>query len=163
LGSFIVAKLAVNRMMTIGSGCIVMFSGGGSVYARPNFNAYAISKAGVIRMVENIAEELALAGISGITINAVAPGAVKTQMTEEVIKADLKAGEKGLNEALETFRTGGTSLKQITDLIDFLIHKEINHGLTGRLIHVRENYRDLALKYGKNVPEEIGKSRRITI
>ena len=163
LGSFIVSKIAVKQMAKSGYGSIIMFSGGGAAYGRANFSAYGVSKTGVLRMIETIAEELKLAGYPNIIINAVAPGAAKTRMTEEVIKAGLKAGGKALEEAADTFRTGGTSLKQITDLIDFLIDPKANCGLTGRLIHVREDYRLLIEKFRANVPNEIGKIRRIPI
>ncbi len=163
LGSFIVSKIAVKQMIKSGHGSIIMFSGGGAVYGRSNFSAYGVSKTGVLRMVETIAEELRLAGYTGIIINAVAPGAVKTRMTEEVIKAGIKAGGKALEEAADTFRTGGTSLKQITDLIDFLITPKANCGLTGRLIHVREEYKLLINKFKANVPADIGKIRRVPI
>jgi len=163
LGSFIVSKIAVKWMAKSGHGSIIMFSGGGAAYGRANFSAYGVSKTGVLRMVETIAEELKLSIYTNIIINAVAPGAVKTRMTEEVIKAGFKAGGKALEEAADTFRTGGTSLKQITDLIDFLIDLKANCGLTGRLIHVRENYKQLVKQYGNSVPGDIGKLRRIPI
>lgn len=163
LGSFIVSKIAVKQMVKTGYGSIIMFSGGGAAYGRPNFSAYGVSKTGVLRMVETLSEELRLAGFNKITINAIAPGAVKTRMTQKVIKYGSKAGKKALQEAVDTFRTGGTSMKQITDLLDFLIEPQANCGLTGRLIHVREDYRAVINKYGSNVPAEIGKIRRISI
>jgi 3-oxoacyl-[acyl-carrier protein] reductase len=162
-GSFIVARAAIRQMIKNGYGSVILFSGGGAAYARPNFSAYAASKTGILRMVETMAEELKLAGYPRITINAVAPGAVKTRMTKEVIKASSKAGEKALEEAAEVSRTGGTPSKQITNLIDFLIDLEANCGLSGRLIHVQEDYQGLIKEFGARVPDDIGKIRRIPI
>ena len=150
-------------MIKKGYGSIILFSGGGAAYARPNFSAYAASKTGVLRMVETMAEELKAAGYPDIIINAVAPGAVKTRMTKAVLKAGLKAGEAALNEAAKVSRTGGTPSKKITNLIDFLIDLEANCGLTGRLIHVREDYRWLAKEFGARVPDDVGKIRRVPI
>ena len=163
LGSFIVSKIAVKQMVKSGYGSIIMFSGGGAVYGRPNFNAYGVSKTGVLRMVETIAEELNIAGYPDIIINAIAPGAVKTGMTSEILNAGQKAGKKALEEAAQVIKNGGTSSRQIIDLVDFLIDVKRNNGLTGRLIHVREDYKKLVKKYGKEVPDEIGKIRRVPI
>jgi NAD(P)-dependent dehydrogenase (short-subunit alcohol dehydrogenase family) len=162
-GSFIVARAAIRQMIKKGYGSIIMFSGGGSAYARPRFSAYGVSKTGILRMVETIAKELELAGYQKIIINAVAPGAVKTRMTSEVFRAGSKAGEKALEEAAQVLKTGGTSSREITSLIDFLVDLEANHGLTGRLIHVREDYHGLINKFGDSVPDDIGKIRRIPI
>lgn len=91
-GCFNVSKTAVSTLIREKlPGSIVHFSGGGSCNARPNFSSYGVSKTGVLRLVETIAEELRLARHEDIIINAVAPGAVKTRMTEEVIGAGEKA------------------------------------------------------------------------
>jgi NAD(P)-dependent dehydrogenase (short-subunit alcohol dehydrogenase family) len=114
-------------------------------------------------MVETIAEELRIAGYPNIIINAVAPGAVKTGMTDEILKAGKKAGGKALREAVEVIKNGGTPAREIIDLVDFLIDLKRNKGITGRLIHVKEDYDKLIRKYGRKVPEDTGKIRRIPI
>jgi 3-oxoacyl-[acyl-carrier protein] reductase len=163
LGSFMVSQIAVKEMTKKGRGSIIMFSGGGAVTARENFSAYSISKTGVLRMVEGIAEELKTAGYRHILINAIAPGAVSTGMTREILKAGKKAGKQALVEAAKVVEHGGTPASEIIKLVDFLIDVKKNKGLTGRLIHVREDYQGLIKRYGKNVPDEIGKIRRIPI
>ena len=163
LGCFIVSKAAIKRMMPAGCGSIVVFSGGGAVYGRPNFSAYGVSKTGILRMVETMAGELKNAGYSDIIINAISPGAVKTGMTEEILKAGQKAGKIALEEATQIIKNGGTSAQEIIDLVNFLIDTKLNNGLTGRLVHVREDYRKLVKEFGNNIPEEIGKIRRIPI
>jgi NAD(P)-dependent dehydrogenase (short-subunit alcohol dehydrogenase family) len=162
-GSFIVARTAIKQMIENGHGSVILFSGGGAAYARPNFSAYAASKTGVLRMVETMAEELKLAGYANVIINAVAPGAVRTRMTREVLKAGSRAGQKALEEADEVSRTGGTPSRQIINLIDFLIDSEANCGLSGRLIHIQEDYQWLVREFAARVPDDIGKIRRIPI
>jgi NAD(P)-dependent dehydrogenase (short-subunit alcohol dehydrogenase family) len=162
LGSFIVAKIAIKRMMFADFGSIIMFSGGGATCARPNFSAYGVSKTGVLRMVETIAEELNIAGYHHIIINAIAPGAVKTDMTNEILNAGEKAGKQALDEATEVVKSGGTPAQEIINLVDFLIDKKLNKYLTGRLIHVREDYLKLVRENNK-IKNEIGKIRRIPI
>jgi NAD(P)-dependent dehydrogenase (short-subunit alcohol dehydrogenase family) len=63
---------------------VVCFSGGGATKARPNFSAYGSAKTAIVRLVETIAAE---EGTSRLDINAVAPGAIATRMTDEVIQA----------------------------------------------------------------------------
>ena len=63
---------------------IICFSGGGATKARPNFSAYAAAKAGVVRLVENLAAEWTDVPVD---INAIAPGAINTAMTEETVRS----------------------------------------------------------------------------
>ena len=67
---------------------IVCFSGGGATGARPNFSAYACAKAGVVRLVENLAEEWR---DQAIDINAIAPGGIKTPGVGDVDEAKMAA------------------------------------------------------------------------
>ena len=39
-------------------GKIINFSGGGANYSRPNFSAYGVSKAAIVRLTETLADEL---------------------------------------------------------------------------------------------------------
>ncbi len=61
-----------------------------AAHARPNFSAYGVAKTGVLRLVETVSEECR---VSAFGINAVAPGAVRTGMTQEIIESAGKAGE----------------------------------------------------------------------
>ncbi len=163
LGSFIVSKAAVKRMIPSGHGSIIMFSGGGSAYSRPHFNAYGSSKTGVVRLVEIMADELITAGFQDITINAFAPGAVKTRMMNDILDAGPIAGKKELEKAAQVLKNGGTTDQEIISLMDFFMDHKINKGISGRLIHVREDYHQLIKKYGKEISGEIGKLRRIPL
>jgi NAD(P)-dependent dehydrogenase (short-subunit alcohol dehydrogenase family) len=53
--------------------CVVTFSGGGATGPAPRQDAYATSKAAIVRLTENLAAE-------GLKINAVAPGLVLTDI-----------------------------------------------------------------------------------
>jgi NAD(P)-dependent dehydrogenase (short-subunit alcohol dehydrogenase family) len=87
-GAFLTVRQACKRMKRSG-GRIVMFSGGGAATPRPNFTAYAAGKAGVVRLAETIALEMAPFDIE---INALAPGFVATRMAEEIETAGLNPG-----------------------------------------------------------------------
>jgi NAD(P)-dependent dehydrogenase (short-subunit alcohol dehydrogenase family) len=162
-GCFNVAKVAIeNLLLYKKSGSIIMFSGGGSCYARPNFISYGVSKTGVLRLVETISEELKISGNEKIIINAIAPGSVNTKMTKEVIESKDRVGIKAYNEACETVKNGGTKLDEITNLVEFLCDFEKNRYISGRLIHVRENYNGF-VESELFKKEENGKLRRINL
>lgn len=110
---------------------IVCLSGGGGTKARANFSAYAAAKTGVVRLVETIAEENRG---SALDINAIAPGAINTRLTEEVLA--LGPGVVGQAEydiAVKQKASGGGSLERALGLIDFLL-SEKSDGITGRLL-----------------------------
>src|SRR5271166_5623951 len=58
-------------------GAIVTFAGGGATSPQPRYDAYATSKAAVVRLTENLALELAE---HGVRVNAVSPGFVATDI-----------------------------------------------------------------------------------
>ena len=117
---------------------IINFSGGGSTSSRPYFTAYAVSKTAIVKFTEILADEIA---DQNIDINAIAPGAVNTNMLDEVLTAKSLAGEE---YALETIRkkSGGVSPKKAVDLCQFLLSEDAN-GVTGKLISaIWDDYRN---------------------
>lgn len=110
---------------------VVCFSGGGATKARPNFSAYACAKSAVVRLVENIAAEETSAAVD---INAIAPGAINTRMTEEVIaKGPTLAGESEYRAALAQKASGGGSIDRALDLVEWLL-SPASDGISGRLL-----------------------------
>lgn len=110
---------------------VVCLSGGGATKARPNFSAYAVAKTGVVRLVENLAEELRGAPID---INALAPGAINTAMTEEVLTLGPSVvGEAEYQSALKQKESGGASFDKVRGLVTFLLSSK-SDGISGRLI-----------------------------
>lgn len=110
---------------------VVCFSGGGAAGPRANFSAYACAKTGVVRLVETLAAEWS--GLP-IDINAVAPGAINTAMTEEVLAlGPAVVGEREFAAAEKQKSNGGASLDKVVSLVDFLLAVD-SDGITGRLI-----------------------------
>lgn len=110
---------------------VVCFSGGGATKPRLNFSAYGVAKAGVVRLVETIAEEMRG---QPYDINAIAPGAINTRLTDEVIaKGPAVVGESEYAAALKQKQTGGSSLARALDLVVYLL-SEKSDGITGRLL-----------------------------
>jgi 3-oxoacyl-[acyl-carrier protein] reductase len=122
-------KAVLPGMMARRQGKIINFSGGGATGPRPNFSAYAAAKAALVRLTETLALELQAFNIQ---VNAVAPGAINTQMLEEIIAAGEKAGGE-FGQALERAKTGGTPMEPICELVLFLA-SSASGSLTGKLI-----------------------------
>lgn len=111
-------------------GSIINLSGGGATGPRPNFSAYATAKAGLVRFSETIAEELKP---SGIRVNCIAPGAMKTAMLGELLSKGDAAGERERSLANKVFEEGGASMDRVADLALFLA-SDVSKGITGKLI-----------------------------
>lgn len=110
---------------------IVCFSGGGATGPRPNFSAYACAKTAIVRLVETLASEW-----SGqpFDINALAPGAINTNMTEEVLGlGSAVVGEKEYAQAVKQKAAGGASLDKVAGVVDFLLSPG-SDGITGKLL-----------------------------
>ncbi len=77
-GTFNCCKAVVRPMMKQRSGRIINISSISGVYGNPGQANYSASKAGVIGLTKTLAKEL---GSRNITVNAVAPGFIETDMT----------------------------------------------------------------------------------
>ncbi len=81
----------LSRKLLRENGRIVCVSSMSGIAGNSGQTNYATSKAGVIGMVESLAPELAK---QGLTINAVAPGFIETQMTAQMPIAIREAGRR---------------------------------------------------------------------
>lgn len=77
-GSYLCMQLAAKKMIRQRSGRIINISSYSGLHGNAGQMNYAASKAGVIGMTKTAAREL---GGRGITVNAVAPGFIDTDMT----------------------------------------------------------------------------------
>jgi NAD(P)-dependent dehydrogenase (short-subunit alcohol dehydrogenase family) len=110
---------------------VLCFSGGGSTSPRPNFAAYGVSKTGVVRLVETLAVEWK---DQPLDVNAIAPGAVFTRMTQQVLASGTAgAGSKELEQASKLSRDNEEALQKILGLVEFLL-SEKSDGISGKLI-----------------------------
>jgi len=128
-GPMLCIKAVLPGMMERKRGKIVNLSGGGATGPRPNFGAYAASKAALVRLTETLAMELAPYNIQ---INALAPGAINTRMLDQVLAAGELAGAE-LAQAQRRTERGGTSIERAAQLAVFLASAD-SDGLTGKLV-----------------------------
>ena len=116
-------------------GSIVTFSGGGATKPLPGFDAYAASKAAIVRLTENLATELAG---SGIRINSVSPGFVVTGIHQATLDAGPAAvGQEYYERTRAAVEAGGADPPELAaELVAFLM-SESAIGISGKLISAR--------------------------
>ncbi len=86
-GFFYVTRLVVNSMLQKKYGRIINMVSLSGLKGLPGQTNYSAAKAGVIGATKALAQEI---GRKGVTVNAVAPGFIKTDMTEGLNEAELK-------------------------------------------------------------------------
>ncbi len=89
-GPFYLSKLCVPHMEKRGGGIIVNNASYGGVKPLPAIGIYCITKAALIMLTKVLALELAG---SGVRVNAVAPGMVKTRFSEAIWRDELRMAE----------------------------------------------------------------------
>jgi NAD(P)-dependent dehydrogenase (short-subunit alcohol dehydrogenase family) len=137
---------------------IVNVSGGGAAGPRPNFSAYGTAKAALVRFTETLAQETAELGIR---VNAIAPGAMNTEMLEAVLRSGILAG-KELARAQEQKQQGGVPPERAAALVYYLAAR-VSEGITGRLVSaVWDPWNSLAERAGELRESDIYTLRRIT-
>jgi NAD(P)-dependent dehydrogenase (short-subunit alcohol dehydrogenase family) len=137
-GAVNACRAALPPMIEKRSGKIILISGSGAASARPNFSAYAASKAAVVRLAECLAVEVR---DDNVQINAIDPGGAYTYMTDEILRAgEDRAGAKEVEEAEHIRVTGGVAPEKQIQLALFLASAKSNH-ISGKLIHVNDDWK----------------------
>lgn len=86
-GTFLFTRAAAQRMMRARYGRIINISSVSGLIGNAGQTNYSASKAGVIGLTRSLAKEL---GKRKVTVNAVAPGFIASEMTEKLGEAILK-------------------------------------------------------------------------
>ena len=106
------------------SGKIINLSSVSGLTGNPGQANYSASKAGVIGITKSVAKELAS---RGVCCNAIAPGFIKTDMTENFIN------NKTIIESIPAKRAGFP--EEVADLALFLASEKSNY-ITGEVIRI---------------------------
>jgi 3-oxoacyl-[acyl-carrier protein] reductase len=125
-GMFRITKRLLKPMLKKRWGRIINLSSTSAVLGNKGQANYAAAKAGIEAFSRSLASEV---GSRGITVNAVAPGFINTDMTQ------LNSGvvEEELIKKIPLGRFGETS--EIAHLVNFLCSEESSY-ITGQTIHI---------------------------
>ncbi|MDG5470256.1 3-oxoacyl-[acyl-carrier-protein] reductase [Jeotgalibacillus sp. ET6] len=125
-GVFLTTKAVTRSMMKQRSGRIINISSIVGVMGNPGQSNYVASKAGVIGLTKSTAKELSS---RGITVNAVAPGFIETDMTDKLTE-DIQVEMK---KQIPLARFGSPS--DIAKVVLFLSSDDASY-ITGQTLHV---------------------------
>jgi NAD(P)-dependent dehydrogenase (short-subunit alcohol dehydrogenase family) len=134
LGTFLCVHAFLPRMLAAGSGTIINVASYAAVRPAPYQTAYGCAKAAVVHLTESLAAETM---DSGVSVFAITPGTVRTDMTEYIIR---EAAERKLPTPLVS--ENWLSMNRVADLAVFLASGKADR-LTGRFIHVLDDVADL--------------------
>ncbi len=122
-GFFYITRLILNDMLVKKYGRIINIVSLSGLKGLPGQVNYSAAKAGVIGATKALAQEV---GRRGITVNAVAPGFIKTDMTEGL-------DEKSLQSLIPVKRFG--TPEEVAHAVGFLASKESAY-ITGEVLSV---------------------------
>jgi 3-oxoacyl-[acyl-carrier protein] reductase len=125
-GTFACCRRALRPMLKARSGRIVNVASVAGLHASPGQVNYAAAKAGVIALTQTLAREIAG---KGITVNAVAPGIISTELTTELSAARFSelVSQVPMNRAGEP--------EDVAPLVRFLCSEEAGY-ITGSVFVV---------------------------
>ena len=122
-GMYTVTKQVLNQMLLARYGRIINIVSLSGLKGMPGQVNYSAAKAGMIGATKALAQEIAK---RNITVNAIAPGFIKTDMTEEL-------NEKELAKMIPAQRFG--TAEEVAAVAGFLASKEAGY-ITGQVVSV---------------------------
>ena len=125
-GSFNMMRFVSRQMLRQRSGHIISMASVVGIVGNAGQANYAASKAGIIGMTKSAARELAS---RGITVNAVAPGFIETEMMDQMTDAAKEAGKAQIPFG----RYGKT--EEIANVVAFLASEKASY-ITGQVLCV---------------------------
>lgn len=129
-GALLTAQAGARRMLAAGRGSIIFMGSIAGIDPMPGLGAYSVSKAGLLGLMRALAKEL---GPSGIRVNAVAPGYIRTA---QALSEQHSLGPAGLEKAAEFIPMGRVGEPEdIADVIVFLASQAARY-ITGQTIVV---------------------------
>lgn len=136
-GTFYCMRAALPSMVERGWGRIVNIASVAGKTGAPYVAAYTASKHGVVGLTRSVALEVAA---KGVTINAVCPGYVDTDMTTRAVENIQARTGRGAAEALEAIKRMSPQQRLVTPeevaALSVLLASHDGRGITGQAINV---------------------------
>jgi 3-oxoacyl-[acyl-carrier protein] reductase len=130
-GAFRLTRAALGPMMRRRFGRVINVSSVSGIRANPGQANYAASKAGLIAFTRTVAAEVAR---RGVTVNAVAPGLIETELTANFTRNGAESnGSSALLDAIPARRTG--TPEEVAACIRFLASEEAGD-VTGTVLPI---------------------------
>ena len=126
VGTFNITKNVIPYMMKQKSGRIINISSVVGISGNAGQTNYSASKAGIIGFTKSLAKEV---GSRNILVNAVAPGFIETQMTEN-LKEEMK---QEISKTIPLKRMG--KAEDVANVVKFLASPDSSY-ITGQVINI---------------------------
>ena len=135
-GAFLVTKHVVPLMTPERRPRILLLSGGGAFDPMPNLTAYGVAKAGIIRLAESLAVELAPRNIA---VNVFAPGFVATDIFDTLLAAGPERGGEVYKIVVKLLGEWGDQDIELPLACARFLISDASAALTGKTISARHD------------------------
>jgi NAD(P)-dependent dehydrogenase (short-subunit alcohol dehydrogenase family) len=136
-GTFYCTRAALPAMLERGWGRIINIASIAAKAGAPYIAAYAASKHGVLGLTRSVALEVAT---SGVTVNAICPGYVETEMVERGVERITARTGRSAEEALDALKRMSPQNRLVTPeevaSLALLLASEDGRGINGQGINI---------------------------
>lgn len=136
-GSFYCTRQALPHMLERGWGRVINIASIAGKTGAPYIAAYTASKHGLLGLTRSVALEVAT---RGITVNAICPGYVDTEMVSRGVENITSKTGKSAEEALETLKNMSAQKRLVTAeevaALALLLASDEGRGITGQAINI---------------------------